>query len=396
MKNVSILFFLVCFFFNCSKDSGSNTNEPVTDPFATVTLVTKQPTFNFANNSLVLGGTLSLNLDANNSGNYSFGVCFSTTSNPTISNFVSNSFSFSNLDFDCNENSNFSFGQTFYFRAFIRKVQTNEVKYGNEITFVKNLDLTTSIVKDISVNSFKVNVNVGSDFNSNDERGICFSTSQNPTVSNIYRQDATDGSGDFTINYYFLNATPNTTYYLRSYVKYFGRTYYGNQVSFKSCGYVGGSGGYVFYDKGEITNGWRYLESAVSKYIYNGDQNWHFTWNSCNSMSFLNGLSIEIGTGKENTNIIKSNCNFTNNAAAMSNFQSLNNQTDWFLPSINELKEFHKLEQENIINYSNDAYPILSSSQASDNQCYALYFPNGNQTIISKNYAGDIWKVRRF
>ena len=55
--------------------------------------------------------------------------------------------------------------------------------------------------------------------------GVCLSTSPNPTTANYVERDI-DGAID--------NLTPNTTYYVRVYMKRGSSTYYSEQVSFKT------------------------------------------------------------------------------------------------------------------------------------------------------------------
>ena len=62
-------------------------------------------------------------------------------------------------------------------------------------------------------------------------RGVCWSTSQNPTVSDSHTTDDT-GTGSFTSNLTGLSA--NTTYYVRAYATNSEGTTYGNQLSFKT------------------------------------------------------------------------------------------------------------------------------------------------------------------
>ena len=60
-------------------------------------------------------------------------------------------------------------------------------------------------------------------------RGICWSTSPNPTLNNNIVQDG-GGLGSFTSN--LTGLTPGTVYYLRAYATNALTTTYGNQVSF--------------------------------------------------------------------------------------------------------------------------------------------------------------------
>ena len=60
-------------------------------------------------------------------------------------------------------------------------------------------------------------------------RGICWSTSQNPTVSDSHTTDGT-GTGSFTSA--MTSLTANTTYYVRAYATNSAGTAYGDEVSF--------------------------------------------------------------------------------------------------------------------------------------------------------------------
>lgn len=397
MKNFKLLFSLLgfCFVLSCSKDDEtSNTNsEP---DFNSITIVTKQPVLASDNSSFITGGTTSVNIS--NTDKYRVGVCYSDMPNPTDANTISFSYQFNGGDFT-NTIYDPVIGQNYYIRAFIRNYETGEIKYGNQIVYQIPLSLTTNIVKNISAVGFSVDANVGSTLSGNDERGVCYSTSQNPTINNSTIVAPTDGAGNFTISvdgtglftpFYYVSS--NTTYYLRSYVKINNTVYYGNEVSFRTAGYIGGSGGYVFFDKGETTNGWRYLESAPAELSTSSYSS--FKWgNSTCGYSFLNGIGNAIGDGQANTTIIRNYCNYTNVAATMCTATSLNGQTDWFLPSVDEAKELYKLKFTNLINIS---YNFITSSQSSNSLCFAINKNDGSSYTTDKFTSMSTWQVRRF
>jgi hypothetical protein len=60
-------------------------------------------------------------------------------------------------------------------------------------------------------------------------RGICWSTSPNPTVADTH---TIDGNGMGSFGHALTGLTPNTTYYVRAYAKNHFFTAYGNEVSF--------------------------------------------------------------------------------------------------------------------------------------------------------------------
>ena len=81
-------------------------------------------------------------------------------------------------------------------------------------------------------------------------RGICWSTSQNPTVDGNHTTDGT-GTGSFTSS--MTGLTANTTYYVRAYATNSAGTAYGEQVSFTTLpdgipGDVDGNGLITMYD----------------------------------------------------------------------------------------------------------------------------------------------------
>ncbi len=62
-------------------------------------------------------------------------------------------------------------------------------------------------------------------------RGVCWGTSQNPTISGSKTADGT-GTSSFTSN--ITGLAPNTTYYVRAYATNSEGTSYGNEVNFKT------------------------------------------------------------------------------------------------------------------------------------------------------------------
>ncbi|WP_324068536.1 MAG: cadherin domain-containing protein [Flavobacterium sp.] len=62
-------------------------------------------------------------------------------------------------------------------------------------------------------------------------KGICWATSQNPTISNDFTNEGA-GTADFTST--LTNLLPNTTYYVRAYVTDATGTYYGSETSFST------------------------------------------------------------------------------------------------------------------------------------------------------------------
>jgi peptidoglycan/xylan/chitin deacetylase (PgdA/CDA1 family) len=162
------------------------------------------------------------------------GVCWSTTSNPTVSNFKivngSGGGSFTCSIIGLNS------GTTYYVRAYaINSVGT---VYGNEISFTTGTVtptetlpvLTTLACSLITSSSASSGGNVSDDGNATvNSKGVCWSLSSNPTISDHKTVDGT-GEGSFTSS--ITNLSANTLYYVRAYATNSAGTSYGNEQSF--------------------------------------------------------------------------------------------------------------------------------------------------------------------
>ncbi len=96
---------------------------------------------------------------------------------------------------------------------------------------------------------------------------------------------------------------------------------------------IGPAGGYIFYDKGYYSSGWRYLEAAPASTQWAGKQ-----WGS--SGSFIGVTETAIGSGESNTSIIVLWLNShgeTDRAAQLCDTLIYGGCNDWFLPSQGEL-----------------------------------------------------------
>jgi len=159
------------------------------------------------------------------------GVCWSISQNPTIAD---------NKTTDGTGTGSFvssltglSPNTTYYVRAYA--TNSEGTAYGNQVSFITPLVVTlptviTIAISDITTVTASGGGNVTSDGNATvTARGVCWSTSQNPTISDNKTTDGT-GTGSFVSSLTGLN--PNTTYYVRAYATNSEGTAYGNQVSF--------------------------------------------------------------------------------------------------------------------------------------------------------------------
>ncbi|MDB4655550.1 DUF1566 domain-containing protein [Flavobacteriales bacterium] len=249
--------------------------------------------------------------------------------------------------------------------------------------------ITTNAVTGITSNSATFGGAV-SNANGNQimERGIVYSTTPNPTIGSG-KIVIGDGIGAFdtisALGYpypHLLNF--NTTYYVRAYAVTENNIFaYGNEVSFTtlSVGQAGPGGGIVFFDKGNTIGGWQYLETAAS------DQSTGIEW-GCDG-TLISGTQLTVGSGEANTALIVSGCNEASFAAQLCNDLTLGGQSDWFLPSRDELNLMYRnLHVNNQGNFNISAY-YWSSTEF--NAYYAWNFafdpgPDGNNSKYSTYY----------
>ena len=183
---------------------------------------------NIAQNTAIGGGIVTSEGDA---AVIARGVCWSTSPNPTIANSVTN---------DGNGIGNFSssitglnLNTTYYVRAYA--TNSTGTGYGSQVVFTTSTTITlpsvtTAIVGNITQNSATCGGNVTSDGgDAVTSRGVCWSTSQNPTIANSKTNDG-NGIGNFSSNITSLNSF--TTYYINAYATNSVGTAYGTEISF--------------------------------------------------------------------------------------------------------------------------------------------------------------------
>ena len=198
----------------------------IPDPESPV--VTTSDVTDVTQNTAVSGGNVT---DDGGSSVTARGVCWSTSQNPTVSDNHTTDGNGTGI-FTSNI-TNLTANTTYYVRAYA----TNEkgTSYGEQKSFttLQNIELptvTTTNVTDVTQNTAVSGGNVTDDGGSSViARGVCWSTSQNPTISDNHTSDG-NGTGSFTSD--LTNLTANTTYYVRAYATNENGTSYGEQKSF--------------------------------------------------------------------------------------------------------------------------------------------------------------------
>ena len=166
-------------------------------------------------------------------------------------------------------------------------------------------------------------------------RGVCWSTSTNPTTEN---SKTIDGAGTGAFISSITGLLFSTTYYVRAYATNSTGTTYGNEVSFTTASLAIGNsyqGGIIAYilqsgDPGYIAGQTHGFIAAPS------DQSTAIQWYN-GSYTVTGATATVLGTGNANTIAIVTNQGEGSYAAKLCFDLDLGGYSDWYLPSLNEL-----------------------------------------------------------
>lgn len=176
---------------------------------------------------------------------------------------------------------------------------------------------------------------------------------------------------------------------------------------------IGPAGGYVFYDKGSYSDGWRYLEAApLDIMLGESDYNHIFGYYRIvpNGTSTLVGTAEGVGTGISNTSALvrsmgssayihshSSSLNTTNDyAARLCSIHEVGGYSDWFLPSFDELNLMYRNLKEQGVGGFYD-YTYWSSSEGdSANDALVRYFRDGGYGYLFRATEKRIRPARVF
>jgi len=152
----------------------------------------------------------------------------------------------------------------------------------------------------------------------------------------------------------------------------------------------GPAGGIIFYDKGNFSDGWRYMEAAPVDLKAQWDE----------KAENVVGTGTEIGSGKQNTEFIVAALNrkgVSGKAAQLCREYNLNGYADWFLPSKDELDLIYKnLKQKGLGNLYDYFYWSSSQLDNNYNRAWIQSFSSGSQDDGGKNYSVNVRAVRAF
>jgi hypothetical protein len=154
-------------------------------------------------------------------------------------------------------------------------------------------------------------------------------------------------------------------------------------VTYK-VGDKGPAGGTIFYINPSATDGWRYLEAAPAS------TESKVAWSTLSRVTDVKGTNIDIGTGKQNTQLIVTyslNNGVSCRAAMVCDNLRSGGYDDWFLPSKSELNlMFVYLKEAGIGGFKGDYY--WSSSVNDNGYVWTQQFNNGSQQD-SYSFSGE-------
>lgn len=269
------------------------------------------------------------------------GFCWSTQNNPTLSDnkYVIESSKEESFSYSIP----WSFIGTIYVRSFaINKIDT---VYSEVVSTIWTGDadnipiINLNSLDNIQFYSVKINCHLVSDGGlALEEKGVFISENPQPNSSNSIK--ILDNE---VANYFSILATDlidNKTYYIRAFAKNFAFTGLSNVLSFTTrnfynVGEVGPAGGRIFFAKSDTIGGWNFMEAAAVDYIG------QLKWSTSNSV-FINNTSTDLGNGIINTNNIVNEFGANTYAAYSSSVYVVNNFSDWFLPSRDELIKMYE------------------------------------------------------
>lgn len=151
-------------------------------------------------------------------------------------------------------------------------------------------------------------------------------------------------------------------------------------------GDYGPAGGYIFYDKGEVSDGWRYLEAAPY------DQAFTAQWGGKGTL--IGADQDGLGAGFVNTpRIVNKLGNSYEYAAKLCTDLEIDSYDDWYLPSLEELK---RMETNLYKNNIGGLYPSWhwSSTEVDKNNAWRYNFNKNIKTKAVKGLKNNKYIVR--
>lgn len=231
---ITSLFFFLCILFSCDDSDLARTNplDPKKDTFKSNLPTLTTTTITVISSTSASGGGI-ISSDGGTTVTER-GLCWNTSTNPTKTLTTKTQNGTGTGTFTSSLT-----GLTSNTKYYVRAYATNSsgTAYGNEQNFTTPggttgvPTLTTTTITSVSNTSASGGGSISSDGGTTvTARGVCWSTSINPT--NTLTTKTSDGSGTGPFTSSITTLTANTLYYVRAYATNSSGTGYGSQVSF--------------------------------------------------------------------------------------------------------------------------------------------------------------------
>ena len=179
------------------------------------------------------------------------------------------------------------------------------------------------------------------------------------------------------------------------------------------AGDTGPAGGLVFYDKGSVSEGWRYLEAAPTDIAVSGTYIYGYYRTDPNGSPVLIGATATaVGTGQANTtdlvNAMSSNAYIdafsfqststtASYAAKLCDILVIDTFEDWFLPSKEELNLMYtNLKSNGWGGFTTTGFYWSSSEVSSMGASARIFDSTGNQADNNRSSPGHVRAIRSF
>jgi hypothetical protein len=319
MEKVFVFALLILSLVTSCKKGGDNSPA---SPTVSVPVISTTAASNITSTTVQTGGTISSDGGAAVTAR---GVCYGFQPAPTlINNKTSDGIGTGTF---VSTTSNMVANQSYYMRAYA--TNTAGTGYGNEIHIVTSAvpSVTTQTVVESAHKWISGGSNLISSAAPVTAKGVCWSTSQNPTIADSKTSDGTGTTGySSTVTF-----SINTAYYVRAYATNSFGTGYGNQVTFTTGIAIGLTygGGIIFDIDGSGQHG---LIAATV------DQSTSMTWAPGNLFTTATGASSTTDGAANTTKIISVYGNSGSYASKLCRDYRGGGFTDWFLPSSSQLQ----------------------------------------------------------
>jgi hypothetical protein len=349
---------------------------------------------NITSNSAIAGGNVL------NSGGYAVtqrGVCWNQWGSPSLLHTYT--IEGSGVGSFTSNMTNLLPNETYYVRSYATNVigttySSNTISFKTPITAPTiKLTIAPKSIKGTSAISGGDSIlsNGGSSIVS---KGICWSTTNNPTVTDSISVSGSTNLSNYECN--LRNLNPNTTYYVRAFVSNVQFIGYGPVQSFQTTNiqlldeYQGGYVGLVFQpgDVGYVANQVHGL--IVAKQNISNSLQWYNGTNTATGAT-----STLFGSGNANTNTIVLSQGVGNYAAKMCSDLVLLGYSDWYLPSKDEFWRVNQIQQ-TYGGWLDSGYKYWTSSENNSSSAWVLDKINGTTATFAKSTLFAVRPVRTF